>query len=108
MASGMNGQSFAFNGYLPIDKNEKKTTLKYWERLSLERNQSQLFIETPYRNNKLMDDLMQTLHPNTLLCVAADITLPTEYIKTFRIADWKRNKVDLDKRPTLFILHKNA
>jgi len=108
MASGMNGQSFAFNGYLPIDKSEKKTTLKYWERLSLERNQSQLFIETPYRNNKLMDDLMQTLHPNTLLCVAADITLPTEYIKTLRIADWKRNKVDLDKRPTLFILHKNA
>jgi 16S rRNA (cytidine1402-2'-O)-methyltransferase len=55
-----------------------------------------------------MEDLMQTLHPNTLLCVATDITLPTEYIKTFRIADWKQNKVDLDKRPTLFILHKNA
>lgn len=108
MASGMNGQSFAFNGYLPIDKNDKKATLKNWERLSQERNQSQLFIETPYRNNKLMDDLMQTLHPNTLLCVATDITLPTEYIKTLRIADWKRNKVDLDKRPTLFILHKNA
>lgn len=106
MASGMNGQSFAFNGYLPIDKGEKKSALKNWERISLERNQSQLFIETPYRNNKLMEDLLQTLHPNTLLCVAADITLPTEYIKTYRVADWKKQKIDLDKRPTLFILHK--
>jgi len=106
MASGMNGQSFAFNGYLPIDKGEKKTALKNWERLSLERNQSQLFIETPYRNNRLLEDLLQHLHPNTLLCIAADITLPTEYIKTLRIADWKRQKVDLDKRPAIFILHK--
>lgn len=106
MASGMNGQSFAFNGYLPIDKGEKKTALKNWERLSLERNQSQLFIETPYRNNRLLEDLLQHLHPNTLLCIAADITLPTEYIKTLRISDWKRQKVDLDKRPAIFILHK--
>lgn len=106
MASGMNGQSFAFNGYLPIDKGEKKSALKNWERLSLERNQSQLFIETPYRNNRLLEDLLQHLHPNTLLCIAADITLPTEYIKTLRIADWKRQKVDLDKRPAIFILHK--
>ena len=80
MASGMNGQSFAFNGYLPIDKNDKKQALKTFERLSFEKNQSQLFIETPYRNNKLMEDLLQLLQPNTLLCVACDITLPTEYI----------------------------
>ena len=70
MASGMNGQSFAFNGYLPIDKNDKKQALKMYERLSQEKNQTQLFIETPYRNNKLMEDLLQLLQPSTLLCVA--------------------------------------
>jgi 16S rRNA (cytidine1402-2'-O)-methyltransferase len=106
MASGMNGQSFAFNGYLPIDKSEKKSALKNFEKLSQDKNQSQLFIETPYRNNKLMEDLLQTLHPNTHLCIAADITLPTEYIKTFRVSEWKRVKVDLHNRPTIFILHK--
>jgi 16S rRNA (cytidine1402-2'-O)-methyltransferase len=106
MASGMNGQSFAFNGYLPIDKSEKKSALKNYEKLSQDKNQSQLFIETPYRNNKLMEDLLQTLQPNTHLCIAADITLPTEYIKTFRVNDWKRVKIDLHNRPTIFIIHK--
>jgi len=106
MASGMNGQSFAFNGYLPIDKSEKKSALKSFENLSNSKNQSQIFIETPYRNNKLMEDLVQTLQPNTLLCIAADITLPTEYIKTLRVADWKKTKVDLHNRPTIFIIHK--
>lgn len=106
MASGMNGQSFAFNGYLPIDKGEKKSALKSFENLSNSKNQSQIFIETPYRNNKLMEDLVQILQPNTHLCVAADITLPTEYIKTLRIADWKKTKVDLHNRPTIFIIHK--
>jgi 16S rRNA (cytidine1402-2'-O)-methyltransferase len=106
MASGMNGQSFAFNGYLPIDKSEKKSTLKSYEKLSQDKNQSQIFIETPYRNNKLMEDLLQTLQPNTHLCIAADITLPTEYIKTFRVNDWKKLKIDLHNRPTIFIIHK--
>jgi 16S rRNA (cytidine1402-2'-O)-methyltransferase len=106
MASGMNGQSFAFNGYLPIDKGEKKSALKSFENFSNTKNQSQIFIETPYRNNKLMEDLVQTLQPNTLLCVATDITLPTEYIKTLRVADWKKTKVDLHNRPTIFIIHK--
>lgn len=106
MASGMNGQSFAFNGYLPIDAHEKKSELKYFERLSQERNQSQLFIETPYRNNKLVDDLVHLLHPATLLCIACDITLPTEFIQTKTIAEWKKNKVDLHKRPCIFIIHK--
>lgn len=106
MASGMNGQSFAFNGYLPIDKSEKKSALKSFENLSNSKNQSQIFIETPYRNNKLMEDLVQILQPNTLLCIAADITLPTEYIKTLRVADWKKTKVDLHNRPTIFIIHK--
>ncbi len=106
MASGMNGQSFAFNGYLPIDKSEKKSALKNLEKLSHDKNQSQLFIETPYRNNKLLEDLLQTLQNNTLLCIACDITLPTEYIKTLRVADWKKTKIDLHNRPCIFIIHK--
>lgn len=106
MASGMNGQSFAFNGYLPIDKSDKKQALKNLEKLSLDKNQSQLFIETPYRNNKLLEDILQTLQPNTHLCIATDISLPTEYIKTMRITDWKKNTVDLHNRPTIFIIHK--
>ncbi|HRG18803.1 MAG TPA: SAM-dependent methyltransferase [Flavobacterium lutivivi] len=106
MASGMNGQNFAFNGYLPIDKSEKKSTLKNFEKISQDRNQSQIFIETPYRNNKLFEDLVQTLQPNTQLCIATDITLPTEYIKTMRVADWKKTKVDLHNRPCIFIIHK--
>ena len=106
MASGMNGQSFTFNGYLPIDKSEKKQAIKGLEKLSFEKNQSQLFIETPYRNNKLLEDMLQTLQPNTLLCVACDITLPTEYIKTFAVSNWKKQKVDLHNRPTIFIIHK--
>ncbi|MDK2770805.1 MAG: SAM-dependent methyltransferase [Flavobacterium sp.] len=106
MASGMNGQSFAFNGYLPIDNNEKKAAIKQFERLSQEKNQSQLFIETPYRNNKLFEDLVNILQPNTHLCIACDITLPTEFIKTKTIKEWKKNKVDLHKRPCIFIIHK--
>lgn len=106
MASGMNGQSFAFNGYLPIDKSDKKNTLKQLERLSLERNQSQLFIETPYRNNQLLEDLTQILSPQTQICVACDITLESEFIQTKTAAQWKKNKVDLHKRPCIFIIHK--
>lgn len=107
MGSGMNGQSFAFNGYLPIDKGEKKAALKNFEQLSFSKNQSQLFIETPYRNNKLLEDVLQTLQPNTLLCVACDLTLPTEYIKTLRVADWKKTTIDLHNRPAIFIIHKS-
>lgn len=106
MGSGMNGQSFAFNGYLPIDKSDKKTALKNFENLSSSKNQSQIFIETPYRNNKLLEDILSALQPNTHLCIATDITLPTEYIKTLRVADWKKTKVDLHNRPTIFIIHK--
>lgn len=106
MASGMNGQSFAFNGYLPIDKDEKKATLKSLEKLSVDKNQSQLFIETPYRNNKMLEDLLQILQPSTHICVAADITLSSEYIKTFRVSEWKKIKVDLHNRPCIFIIHK--
>ncbi|WP_055436489.1 SAM-dependent methyltransferase [Lacinutrix algicola] len=107
MSSGMNGQSFAFNGYLPIDKSERKQEIKRLERLSFEQNQSQSFIETPYRNNKFLEDLCNTLNGNTDICVACDITLPSEYIKTMSANDWKKNNVDLHKRPTLFIIHKS-
>ncbi|TDU40575.1 16S rRNA (cytidine1402-2'-O)-methyltransferase [Gelidibacter sediminis] len=107
MGSGMNGQSFAFNGYLPIDKQDRKAELKRLERLSQEQNQSQLFIETPYRNNKMLEDLCNVLHPQTRICVACDLTLSTEYIKTFIAKDWKHTKVDLHKRPAIFIIHKD-
>jgi 16S rRNA (cytidine1402-2'-O)-methyltransferase len=106
MASGMNGQSFTFHGYLPIEKDEKRASFKNLEKISFEQNQSQIFIETPYRNNKLLEDLLQTLHPETHLCIATDITLPTEYIKTKKIAAWKKETIDLHKRPTIFIIHK--
>ena len=106
MASGMNGQSFTFNGYLPIDKSEKKIALKNLEKISQDKNQSQIFIETPYRNNKMLEDILQALNPSTYLCVATDITLPTEFIKTIRVSDWKKIKVDLHNRPTIFIIHK--
>lgn len=107
MSSGMNGQSFAFNGYLPIDKTERKNEMKRLERLSFEHNQSQIFIETPYRNNKMLEDLSHHLDQNTSICVACDITLPTEFIKTQTAKEWKKNIVDLHKRPTIFIIHKN-
>jgi len=106
MSSGMNGQSFAFNGYLPIDKADRKTAIKELERLSKEKNQSQIFIETPYRNDKLLADLKVILTPTTNLCIAADITLTTEYIKTKEVKDWKNETPDLYKRPAIFIIHK--
>ena len=106
MASGMNGQSFAFNGYIPIDATEKKMAIKNLEKLSIIKNQSQIFIETPYRNNKMLEDILSSLHPETYLCVASDITLPTEYIKTMRVVNWKKTKIDLHNRPTIFIIHK--
>ncbi|MFT5761918.1 MAG: 16S rRNA (cytidine1402-2'-O)-methyltransferase [Polaribacter sp.] len=108
MSSGMNGQSFAFNGYLPIDKSERKKTIKELEKLSKDKNQSQIFIETPYRNEKLFADLKATLTPTTNLCVAADITLPTEYIKTKDVTGWKSENPDLHKRPAIFIIHKGG
>ncbi|RXG30373.1 SAM-dependent methyltransferase [Leeuwenhoekiella palythoae] len=104
MSSGMNGQNFAFTGYLPIDQKEKRNELKRLERLSKDYNQAQLFIETPYRNNKMLDELCNTLNRNTRLCIACDITLSTEFIVTKPISVWKSNKPDLHKRPALFII----
>ena len=104
MGSGFNGQNFAFNGYLPIDKAERKAKIKQLEKRSIQENQSQLFIETPYRNNQMLESLTTTLQKNTEICVACDITLSTEFITTAAAQHWKRIKVDLHKRPTLFII----
>ena len=105
MSSGMNGQNFAFNGYLPIDKSDRKKAVKELERLSKDKNQSQIFIETPYRNEKMLADLCATLQGKTRLCIACDVTLPSEYIKTLTIEEWKKTKADLHKRPAIFIVH---
>lgn len=106
MASGMNGQNFAFNGYLPIDKLERKKIIKNLERLSFEKKQSQIFIETPYRNDKMLEDLLKVLQSDTRVCVACDITLATEYIKTLTVKEWKSVQTDLHKRPAIFIIQK--
>lgn len=103
MSSGLNGQNFAFNGYLPIDKQVRRKTLKVLER-KVQEGQSQLFIETPYRNQQLLSDLIETLQADTLLCIATDLTLPTESIRTLPIGQWKHTSIDLQKRPTLFII----
>lgn len=106
MASGLNGQNFAFNGYLPIDKIERKKKIKEFEKWSKQNNQSQIFIETPYRNNKLFTELKTTLTPGTMLCIAVDLTLPTEYIRTLTVKEWKSEQIDLHKRPCIFVFHK--
>ncbi len=106
MSSGMNGQNFAFNGYLPIDKADRKREIKLLEKISKDRDQSQIFIETPYRNEKMLTDLKAFLTPGTRLCIAADISLSSEYIKTYTIQEWKNEKPDLHKRPAIFIIHK--
>jgi 16S rRNA (cytidine1402-2'-O)-methyltransferase len=106
MASGMNGQNFALNGYLPIDKGDRKRTIKDLERFSMDKNQAQIFIETPYRNEKMFTDLLANLSPQTNLCIAADITLPTEYIKTMSAQNWKHQQPNLHKKPAIFIIQK--
>ena len=103
----MNGQNFAFNGYLPIEKNKRKSKLKQLEKQSFNLKQAQAFIETPYRNQKLLEDLCNVLHPDTRICVACDLTLSTEYIKTLSAVEWQKSKVNLHKRPTIFILQKD-
>ena len=106
MASGLNGQCFAFNGYLPIEGADRKKKIKEYEKLSKANNQTQIFIETPYRNQKLFAELKKSLTPSTYMCVAADITLPSEYVKTMTIKEWKSENPDLHKRPCIFIFHK--
>ncbi len=104
MASGMNGQNFAFKGYLPIDSADRKKAIKQMEKVSTDQKQSQICIETPYRNDKLLAEMLKTLSNQTLLCVACDITLSTEYIATKTVADWKKTPINLHKRPAIFII----
>lgn len=106
MASGMNGQSFCFHGYLPKGRNDRVKKLKELEKTVEEKNQTQIFIETPYRNNHMIDDLLNTLPASTLLCIACDITLPTEFIFTKNISEWKKEKPDINKRPAVFLIGK--
>lgn len=104
MASGMNGQQFCFHGYLPVKTPERKNKIRQLESEAKKTGYTQLFIETPYRNNALLDSLKATCRPDTLLCIACDITRPAEFIKTMKIKDWKKERVDLKKRPSIFLL----
>ncbi len=104
MSSGMNGQSFAFNGYLPVKPHERKAKIKELEKRSRNGKQSQIFIETPYRNDAMLADILEVCEASTRVCVAADITLPSAYIKTRRVLDWRQNRVTIGKRPCVFIL----
>jgi len=104
MASGMNGQNFAFIGYIPVKPAERVKAIKEIERRSGFEKQTQIFIEAPYRNTQLINDLINTLADQTRLCIACDITLETEYIKTQTIAQWKKGVPDLNKRPAIFLI----
>lgn len=107
MASGFNGQSFAFHGYLPIDSSERSKRLKQLEARAANENQTQLFIETPYRNARLFADICNACHPQTRLCVAAGLTTEQEYIRTRRISQWKKTGLpDLGKIPAIFLIYK--
>ena len=106
MASGFNGQSFAFLGYLPVQQADRIKALKKMESRIYSEHQTQLFIETPYRNMKMLEDIISSCQPATKLCIAADITLETEYIKTKTVSAWKTQKPDLNKRPCIFLLYK--
>lgn len=104
MASGMNGQGFTFNGYLPIEKPERNQAIKKMEKISRDTGLSQIFMETPYRNHKLLDSVLSQCSPHTQLCIAREITTPGEFIQTHSISYWKKNIPDLEKKPTIFIL----
>lgn len=104
MASGMNGQQFHFTGYLPIDNQQRVQAIKELENQSKKKNCTQLFIETPYRNNQLIEAILKTCNASTRLCIAVDITGEKEWIKTKSIAEWKKEKIDIHKRPAIFLL----
>ncbi len=105
MASGLNGQSFAFNGYLPIETSDRKKAIRSFERHSRNTGQAQIFIETPYRNDKLLSEFLKSLSSETLLCVGCDLSLPTELVTTRTVAEWKEIQLpDLHKRPAVFII----
>ena len=104
MGSGLNGQCFAFTGYLPVKPDERKAKIKLIEKVSAQLRQSQIMIETPYRNGQLFTDLLAVCGSKTRICVAADITLPTQTILTRSVAEWKKNPIEIGKRPCVFVL----
>ena len=104
MASGFSGQSFVFHGYLPIPKDERSKRIKQVEKEAALKQQTQLFIETPFRNNQLLDELLRTCASQTRLCVACNLTAPDEFVRTRTVSEWKTNKPDLHKKPTVFLL----
>ena len=104
MASGLNGQSFAFCGYLPAKTDERRSAIRTIEKQSAAHRQTQIFIETPYRNDALLADLLQLLAPATRLCVAADLTLPTQLVRTLRVDQWRRSGMVIGKRPCVFLI----
>ncbi len=104
MASGMNGQNFAFNGYLPIQSKERISRIRFFEKRSSTEHQTQIFIETPYRNGQLLNDMLEACNPTTRICIAADLSLETEYIKTLTVKDWKQNLPNIHKRPAIILL----
>jgi len=106
MASGFNGQNFAFNGYLPVDGKNRIKKLKSLENRVFNENQTQIFIETPYRNNQLLQDIIKTLKPHSKLCIAAELTTENELIKTLFISDWEKQKINLNKKPAIFLIYK--
>jgi 16S rRNA (cytidine1402-2'-O)-methyltransferase len=105
MASGFNGQSFTFHGYLPIDKADRSKRIRELENLSERNDQTQIFIETPFRNNPLLEELLKTAHQKTRLCIACDLTSATESVQTKTIAEWQKRIPELHKRPAIFLLY---
>lgn len=106
MASGFNGQGFTFNGYLPIDKAARAKRVKDLENFSERFKQTQIFIETPFRNNALMEEILKSCKNDTLLCIASELTAETEFVKTLPVAEWKKQIPDLHKKPTIFLIYR--
>ena len=104
MASGLNGQSFTFCGYLPAKTEERRSAIKSIEKTSQSKRQTQIFIETPYRNDAMFSDLLQSCRPSTSICIAADITMPDEFIRTKTVAEWKKENPIIGKRPCVFLM----
>src|SRR5581483_7953556 len=107
MASGFNGQSFTFHGYLPIDKSERAKKIKEMEATATRLNQTQIFIETPFRNNQLLEEILRSCTAKTRLCIACNLTADDEFVQTKTIAEWKQKVPDLHKRPTIFLLFRS-
>ena len=104
MASGMNGQSFCFNGYLPVKEPARSQKIKQLEHISAKESQTQIFIETPFRNNAMVEELLKHCRQNTLLCIAQNLTAENEFIKTLPLSEWKKNKPDMPKEPAVFLI----